>query len=457
MPGTRLEQQWDLYNKDEKDQIVKKILKDETPITIGYLRNHDIEYKSLGCWRHIEDHKEYMFDNIVIELSESFRHFPNAGKIKKIITKNKIKHEITGEPFSILDLPVGSIYSLTQNFLKSSLFHDSGHIPSIANEDQRDAFRQSLGNDHKRFYLFRVIKSGGYGLVYATLDIATLFPRVVKVPLNNPHDPNWQKRFLREGNALLSLIHEGVRGIEEIFSINRIGKARYYLLKEYIRGRDLQDSIALITDSHVLSIITQIINVLAEVHELEICHRDLKPNNIMIELQGNGDPEITLIDFGLVKSTYGTPGENPHLTPAEFRTGSPLFQSVITYKRYYEHNLLDDYYSVLHIYYWLIAHKHFYVSHYRTSIEDAKIKAGECKSKYQDPFLDENAIADFCEERSGIPCIKQLAEFHKVIRQAYDKIYDKQEKFELKNEFKDKEILREQLKETTKNILAVFG
>lgn len=445
VPGITLDEPWHSYSLDEQNALIDQVLTEESPISKEQLTSREVAIQHLGSWSHKKDNREYVFNNFVVFSREAFRHLPGKGCISNA--------KISGESFSLLDLPVDSMYSLTQDFFKSSLFHSTGDIPSPTNDKERDEFKDFLSNDYKKYFLFETIAQGGYGRVYATLGITTLLPRVVKIPLANANDNTWLERFLLEGKALLSLIHERVQNIEEIFSINRIDDGRYYMLKEFIRGEDLQKCPKVEKD-HIQAIIGAIVRILAKVHELGICHRDIKPNNIMIEFLEDNKPQITLIDFGLVKGSQIDVGKDQNLTTEEFRTGNEFFQSIVTYNSYQKHNLLDDYYSVLLIFYWLFDKKSFYDDYYNLSGQEVAKNVMECKSKYEDPFIEENAVENFCEEWKELPCIEQFAKFHKVVRQAYTDIYEITESdIKVKNE----NGLEKQLEEVKEKILKIFG
>lgn len=415
VPGTTFDDPWDCYSDEFRDNKIYDILKEESPIPERILLNREYSIKCLGSWCHRKDKQDYIFINYVAHLtSDGFRHLPEKGRIKK--------PNIEGTSFNLLSLPISKMSELTQDFFKSSLFHSSGYIPQLHDKNY-DEFKEYLGNDHKKYFYLDNIGGGGYGRVYVTLDIATLLPRVVKIPLVNDHDINWPERFLLEGKALFSLNHHKVENVEEIYSINRAVDGRYYLLKEYIKGKNL-----LKCDNykkeHVVDIISEIVKVLAKVHSLKVCHRDIKPNNIMIETFDDNKPKITLIDFGLVKSFQIEVGMDPNMTNERFRTGSASYQSLITYNSYKNHNYLDDYYSVLHTFYWLVNNKNFYEDYFEVDYRFAAKKAADCKSEFTDPFLDECILNKVCENWKDKSCLPIFKEFHTIIVNAYDDIYE---------------------------------
>lgn len=130
----------------------------------------------------------------------------------------------------------------------------------------------------------------------------------------------------READALRRLSHVGVNRLvdvlEDPFSV--------HLVLEYIEGKDLLDHMleaGRLTEETAAEIIRQLLQALAHVHEHQIVHRDVKPENIMIHGSLTA-PRVTLIDFGLVQTIGQTPDEGvqgtlPYLAPEAFHESHP--------------------------------------------------------------------------------------------------------------------------------------
>jgi len=415
VPGTTFDDPWELKSDKEQDEILRKILEEETPVPERTRDLSKFQCVSIGSWTHSLGELNFRFENLVLTYPEVFGSLKNGGQISDT--------NITGRPFSVSALPIPDMSDLTKDFFRSSLFHSSTHIPSPANDDVRGEFSEYLGDEAKKYFLFKALGQGGYGRVYSVLDIATLLPRVIKVPLENISDNTWLDRFLIEGKALLTLIHKKVQNVEEILSINRIDDTHYYLLKKFINGNNLQNCFRQITGLQIPNVIAAIVKTLKEVHKLEIVHRDLKPNNIMIEFPEGGRANVTIIDFGLAKDVQNDFGANRHLTREGDRPGSAYYQSLVTFNDYRRHTWLDDYYSVLQIYYLLLSKRVFYEGFYSNMpTGQVKQEVMKCKGNKRDPFFD-NGLASITKGLRQDDVIK-FGEFYNIVKQAYSENYD---------------------------------
>jgi len=145
-----------------------------------------------------------------------------------------------------------------------------------------------------RYQLGRVLGRGGMCIVYQAWD--TRLQRNVAVkrlepPLNE--DPRTRARFDREGRALAQLSHPNLVTLVDRGSTEN----EDYLVFEYVEGRSLKE---IIREGHLTiqefgSIVGQVAEGLAAAHLAGIVHRDVKPQNILIDRQGHAK----VSDFGI--------------------------------------------------------------------------------------------------------------------------------------------------------------
>ena len=101
-------------------------------------------------------------------------------------------------------------------------------------------------------------------------------------------------RFLQEYELIAEIEHPN---IVKIFDLG-VGDDHAHIVMEYLGGGDLKQRIAKgIDEPDAVRYLRQIAGALAEVHNVGILHRDLKPGNIMLR----DDDSVALIDFGLAK------------------------------------------------------------------------------------------------------------------------------------------------------------
>jgi serine/threonine protein kinase len=145
-----------------------------------------------------------------------------------------------------------------------------------------------------RYRLGRVLGRGGMCIVYQAWD--TRLQRNVAVkrlepPLNE--DPRTRARFDREGRALAQLSHPNLVTLIDRGS----SENEEYLVFEYVEGRSLKELIrdGLMGVGEMGHIAGQVAEGLAVAHLAGIVHRDVKPQNILIDR--NGHAKVT--DFGI--------------------------------------------------------------------------------------------------------------------------------------------------------------
>lgn len=193
-----------------------------------------------------------------------------------------------------------------------------------------------------RYRILREIGRGAFGITFLAEDIQR--PKnpqcVVKQFKPMASDPYTLRAgkvlFDREAETLEKLgKHNQIPQLLAFFSENQ----QFYLVQEYIAGHDLKHELSSgekLSETVVIKLLQDILEVLDFVHEQKVIHRDIKPSNIR---RRQSDGKVVLIDFGAVKEvttqminpkgqTYftvaiGTPG----YMPSEQSNGTPDFSS----------------------------------------------------------------------------------------------------------------------------------
>jgi serine/threonine protein kinase len=181
---------------------------------------------------------------------------------------------------------------------------------------------------NNRYLVKRKIGEGGFGAVFEGVQVAT--ERAVALKVLHPQsvsDPTVVARFRREAEACSKLRspHTVI-----IYDFDQTEDGVLYLAMELVRGQNLQDmqrASGNISPERCLHILDQVAEALGEAHDQGIVHRDMKPENIMVE-QREGEDFVKVLDFGIAKIVSGDGGKSgPALTAIGQTVGTLEFMS----------------------------------------------------------------------------------------------------------------------------------
>ncbi len=151
---------------------------------------------------------------------------------------------------------------------------------------------------NNRYELQAKIGDGGMAVVYRALD--TQLNRMVAIKIlrdTYASDPAFLQRFRREAQAAASLTHPH---IVNVYDVGQDGDL-YYIVMEYIDGTNLKEVInreAPLGTAQALEIGAQICDAIGYAHSHNLIHRDVKPQNVLIDRKGR----VKVTDFGIAKS-----------------------------------------------------------------------------------------------------------------------------------------------------------
>ena len=172
----------------------------------------------------------------------------------------------------------------------------------------------------ERYILEERIASGGHGDVYRGRDQVTGQPVAIKRLKSEliTQDPSYLERFIREGESLRELKHPNIVAFLDMV----VEDGQRSLVMEYVPGgtlRDLLERQPKLPVEQVVDIALELADALSRAHHLNLIHRDIKPDNVL--LGEDGAPR--LMDFGLARLLK----EDAHLTQAGALMGSPAYMS----------------------------------------------------------------------------------------------------------------------------------
>jgi serine/threonine protein kinase/protein-disulfide isomerase len=155
----------------------------------------------------------------------------------------------------------------------------------------------------RRYRIESVLGEGGFGAVYLATDQLAGGRLALKVLDPQKSDsPDFVKRFQQEVRVVRSLQHHNTI---KIWDVGRTEQGCLFMAMELVDGEPLTKLIereSPFPADRVVRVGRQILLSLAEAHQKGVVHRDLKPDNVMIQ-QLRGEPDyVKVLDFGIAKA-----------------------------------------------------------------------------------------------------------------------------------------------------------
>jgi serine/threonine protein kinase len=169
-----------------------------------------------------------------------------------------------------------------------------------------------------RYQIIEELGKGGMGKVYKAIDKKLneeVALKIIKPEIAS--DKKTLERFNNELKFARKIAHKNVGRMYELME----EKGTHFITMEYVPGQDLRGLIrqtGQLTVGTALSIAKQVCEGLTEAHRLGVIHRDLKPQNIMIDKEGMA----RIMDFGIARSVSGK-----GITGAGVIIGTPEYMS----------------------------------------------------------------------------------------------------------------------------------
>ncbi|MDH7512466.1 MAG: serine/threonine-protein kinase [Clostridiales bacterium] len=169
-----------------------------------------------------------------------------------------------------------------------------------------------------RYRVIEELGKGGMGQIYKVLDAEV--KEKVALKILKPEiasDEETIERFRNELRFARKISHKNVC---RMYDLNR-EQGTQFITMEYVEGENLKSLMRRIGQFSIgkaVSVARQVCEGLAEAHHLGVVHRDLKPQNIMIDNDGN----VRIMDFGIARSLKGK-----GITDARVMIGTPEYMS----------------------------------------------------------------------------------------------------------------------------------
>jgi len=177
-----------------------------------------------------------------------------------------------------------------------------------------------------RYKVLELIGGGGMSNVYLAHDMILdrdIAIKILRYDFSNEEE--LRRRFQREALSTTSLAHPN---IVNIFDVGEDGSL-HYLVMEYVPGKTLKEYIiehSPVAPERAVEIMKQLTSALAHAHQNQIVHRDIKPQNILMDEEGN----VKISDFGIAMALSATSytqtnsvlGTVHYLSPEQARGGT---------------------------------------------------------------------------------------------------------------------------------------
>src|SRR4051812_12974406 len=158
-----------------------------------------------------------------------------------------------------------------------------------------------------RYRLESVLAGGGMGRVWRAHDTRLQRPVAVKILRSElTGDPAFLSRFRAEAQHAALLNHPHIAAVHDYGEAVREEERLAYLVMELVEGETLSDLLARsgrLDVPRTLRIVRQMASALAVAHSSGVVHRDVKPGNVLLTVDG----DVKITDFGIAWSASSVP------------------------------------------------------------------------------------------------------------------------------------------------------
>lgn len=179
-----------------------------------------------------------------------------------------------------------------------------------------------------KYEILERIGIGGMGFVYRGRHIT--FNEVCAIKIVNDviaGDANFLQRFQTEAVVTRKLRHPNAVRVDD-FDYTEDG--RPFIVMELVQGKDvgqILQSEGPMSVPRAVRVATQVAQALGFAHKLGIVHRDIKPGNIILTTNEQGQETAKVLDFGIAKLREAVEGAKPGMTMTGMVVGTPLYMS----------------------------------------------------------------------------------------------------------------------------------
>ena len=188
-------------------------------------------------------------------------------------------------------------------------------------DEKRAAAIADLAPHFPQLEIIELLGQGGMGAVYKARQkhLDRLIALKV-IPPEAAKEPAFAERFAREARALARLNHPNIVTVYDFGQSEGV----YFLLMEFVDGLNLRQTMKSgnLTPQEALAIVPHVCDALQYAHDQGIVHRDVKPENVLLDKSGR----VKIADFGLAKLLTHSP-QDYTLTHSMQVMGTPRYMA----------------------------------------------------------------------------------------------------------------------------------
>lgn len=168
-----------------------------------------------------------------------------------------------------------------------------------------------------RYELLDVLGQGGMGVVYKARD--RRLGRMVALKFIRLSDPKMAQRFLNEARAQARITHDNICKVYEVDEV----AGQPYIAMEFVDGQSVLTISSQLSLVNKVKLMQDIADALHAAHRIGIIHRDMKPQNVLVEQKPDGRLRPVVMDFGLARDVRS----RLNLTESGVVLGTPEYMS----------------------------------------------------------------------------------------------------------------------------------